>query len=820
LAKKKETLIDEAKRIKEELAELKRKKEIQKTFRKKTTKPTKKKVKHAKVKTRKKMRREKMMKLDSKNIYLNSKIYEIVNNNHTIHVDKNSASSSNSEIVRCMILHALRNSFGIENLKSGIQEYEKEFRVKETSKIPITLNNRMFLMVSVFKNNFEFKSRKTITTSQILNSLIYFAHQNNFNYTVIPEYTDILKSYNKTENALRKKRKTIDETDQNMIEDNSKEIISTDDHDVKSNVNYARLIEYNPNDEIENSRNKEIQELEERQDTLREILVKLDSELNNLKISEEKIRNEIIHEENFIEKREGHGISKIFKKFSKKDKPLDEYSKKFLKTKSDELIQNEINSKNKLDEIKKTDVEIRVIEAEIKKIHELDVEIEKLEEKIVDESGLDREEEETEEEETEEEETEEEETEEEETEEEETEEEETEEEETEEENSTKGGVCKRICNQFKAKRPSNGKRYDSGQARCQICEQWIDYHGAHMKNNIPATEFSVGWYCNCCNYRVRQKPRNKVYKEKLADDVAAKKVIFESLNQNPCSKCGIKPTADNIESIFGMRVSGGKSIRQSYCRECRNSHTKNENEKKNRERITQKEIEGFVNFKNLINPQPYTSVLQKFVVLANQFPNESIKDIFEKRYSIGIKSQNTVKNQKSIIMHFNDFLESKSEQPISTGTKTSQLNKLKSKYPYYDSKFDKFRDRTDIQYHLLVSTKNLKVAEFVLRWEHNHKQRIAKKTASEILTDPETFLVKNEFAKEDFDEIKLDQIFANDMEMKVLKYILDNEPVNPHLIAKSFPKVNLPLLEREEKVQWDKNGSGWVVTQKIKEKFN
>ena len=84
------------------------------------------------------------------------------------------------------------------------------------------------------------------------------------------------------------------------------------------------------------------------------------------------------------------------------------------------------------------------------------------------------------------------------------------------------GRCKGICKKFKAKRPSNGKRYDSGQARCQICEEWIDYHGAHLKGNIPAIENSIGWFCNCCNYRMRQKPRNKIYKEKLAQDILQK----------------------------------------------------------------------------------------------------------------------------------------------------------------------------------------------------------------------------------------------------------------------------------------------------------
>ncbi len=76
-------------------------------------------------------------------------------------------------------------------------------------------------------------------------------------------------------------------------------------------------------------------------------------------------------------------------------------------------------------------------------------------------------------------------------------------------------VCNSICKKFKVKKPANGSRYGSGQGRCQTCDVWIDYRGAHMKDRSPATIDSRGWFCNCCNYRIRQKPRNKVYKEKL-----------------------------------------------------------------------------------------------------------------------------------------------------------------------------------------------------------------------------------------------------------------------------------------------------------------
>lgn len=76
-------------------------------------------------------------------------------------------------------------------------------------------------------------------------------------------------------------------------------------------------------------------------------------------------------------------------------------------------------------------------------------------------------------------------------------------------------TCKGICKKFQVKKPIGTGRYDAGQARCQICEMWLSYQGCHFKDGSPATEDSLGWYCNCCNYRVRTMPRNKIYKEKL-----------------------------------------------------------------------------------------------------------------------------------------------------------------------------------------------------------------------------------------------------------------------------------------------------------------
>ena len=52
----------------------------------------------------------------------------------------------------------------------------------------------------------------------------------------------------------------------------------------------------------------------------------------------------------------------------------------------------------------------------------------------------------------------------------------------------------------------------------------------------------------------------------------------------------------------------------------------------------------------------------KFVKLANQFPDESIKDIFEMRYKIGFHSENTIRSQRSIINSFENYLKLKNSQ--------------------------------------------------------------------------------------------------------------------------------------------------------------
>ena len=63
--------------------------------------------------------------------------------------------------------------------------------------------------------------------------------------------------------------------------------------------------------------------------------------------------------------------------------------------------------------------------------------------------------------------------------------------------------CKGVeCVRHKASKPANMGRYAAGQARCQVCEIFMNYNGLN---------------CPCCNFKLRRKPRNLKYKTKLQE---------------------------------------------------------------------------------------------------------------------------------------------------------------------------------------------------------------------------------------------------------------------------------------------------------------
>ena len=135
---------------------------------------------------------------------------------------------------------------------------------------------------------------------------------------------------------------------------------------------------------------------------------------------------------------------------------------------------------------------------------------------------------------------------------------------------------------------------------------------------------------------------NKQYDKNLKSENSILNEVQKkgSINQNPCPKCGIMPNVNNIESIFGMRVSAGNQIRQSYCRNCRSIsvNVKNktsdidENEKVNY-KISENEFDDELN-KNLI--QSIIFNLDEISIKMQDFEkyNDQISDLLNKHESI------------------------------------------------------------------------------------------------------------------------------------------------------------------------------------------
>lgn len=67
-------------------------------------------------------------------------------------------------------------------------------------------------------------------------------------------------------------------------------------------------------------------------------------------------------------------------------------------------------------------------------------------------------------------------------------------------------LCKEICKKYRQKKIAGKSWYESG-VRCQICEIFISEKGTINGDKLR---------CICCGYRVRTKPRCKIYKDRLA----------------------------------------------------------------------------------------------------------------------------------------------------------------------------------------------------------------------------------------------------------------------------------------------------------------
>ena len=78
-----------------------------------------------------------------------------------------------------------------------------------------------------------------------------------------------------------------------------------------------------------------------------------------------------------------------------------------------------------------------------------------------------------------------------------------------------GPICRGECVNVLGKLTFVSKHFSDGFSRCRTCEYWLDWRFCHLKAGEKANSESKGMFCNCCNYRVRQRPHSKEAKENL-----------------------------------------------------------------------------------------------------------------------------------------------------------------------------------------------------------------------------------------------------------------------------------------------------------------
>lgn len=178
---------------------------------------------------------------------------------------------------------------------------------------------------------------------------------------------------------------------------------------------------------------------------------------------------------------------------------------------------------------------------------------------------------------------------------------------------SKLGKCIGICTKFKAKKPSKGGRYESGQIRCQICEIYM---------NVDGTKNDAGLYCKCCNFKVRGKPRNKIYKEKFTSTIQNRLL-------KTCPKCKVKASGnDEIKNIFGFRTSNNNYIPQSYCRNCRNIKKTNNLEENSFQLNDLLKTDNFETIESIIK-----QFLRKFTDYKKSLEHSNLIDKYTELYS-------------------------------------------------------------------------------------------------------------------------------------------------------------------------------------------
>ena len=157
------------------------------------------------------------------------------------------------------------------------------------------------------------------------------------------------------------------------------------------------------------------------------------------------------------------------------------------------------------------------------------------------------------------------------------------------------------------------------------------------------------------------------------------------------------------------------------------------------EEIPHNNLEGDRNsFRKIIRSESKKFYNKEMEYLVRQIKNAEEQP----KYSTEPINYEIQKGKPTTIERLKKYAEKITVQKIS---KTFQLKKLKEKYPHPSGIWE-YNDRNERQYGKLVSTKELNIAEFVLKWKYEHQHRIHKYMPWELLTERlENIKTSNEF---------------------------------------------------------------------------
>ena len=137
--------------------------------------------------------------------------------------------------------------------------------------------------------------------------------------------------------------------------------------------------------------------------------------------------------------------------------------------------------------------------------------------------------------------------------------------------------CRRLCADWKAKKPANGQQYSSGQVRCDTCDIFMYpsfEHTHNIKTGKPDDNPKNGLACNCCNFQIRTRSKSAKYgkyqdpnnQESSEYDQNSNEVRFfialgpwsnwEHTLNNPPFRWGVNPSSTSNVGVFNALRPG------------------------------------------------------------------------------------------------------------------------------------------------------------------------------------------------------------------------------------------------------------------------